>query len=83
MLQLAVVHQEILRALTETQASYAHPVCSVALARRLNLTPSYVREQAQVLRALNLVEVRRGRGGGYFLRPVGPASVFRDCVGWA
>lgn len=80
---LAVVHQEILRTLAEAKASYANPVCSESLARSLNLNPSYVREQAQVLRSLHLVEVRRGRGGGYFLHPVGHVPTLRDCVGWA
>lgn len=80
---LGVVHEEILRTLFEAEASYAHPVCSETLARVLNLTPSYVREQAQVLRNLALVEVRRGRGGGYFLRRREPAVDWRRCAGWA
>jgi predicted transcriptional regulator len=81
---LAVVHQEILRALAEAKASYAHPVCSETLARELNLTPSYVREQAQVLRTMDLVEARRGRGGGYFLRVRFAADpAWRECSTWA
>lgn len=71
---LSVVHEEILRTLAEARASYAHPVSSEVVARALNLTPSYVREQVQVLRSLSLVEARRGRGGGYFLRMRRPAA---------
>lgn len=80
---LAVVHEEILRTLADAQASYAHPVSSEDVARALNLNPSYVREQAQTLLALKLVEVRRGRGGGYFLRTRGGLLGLREAAGWA
>ncbi|MGE5554077.1 MAG: Rrf2 family transcriptional regulator [Betaproteobacteria bacterium] len=78
------MHAEILRTLTEARASYAHPVNSEQVARVLNLTPSYVREQVQVLRSLALVDVRRGRGGGYFLRTrPAPPPVGQQYAGWA
>jgi predicted transcriptional regulator len=81
---LAVVHEEILRTLSEARASYAHPINSTEVARALNLTPSYVREQVQVLRSLALVDVRRGRGGGYFLRTRHRFSpAWSRCAGWA
>lgn len=77
-----MVHEEILRALAQAGASYAHPVCSESLAEILNLTPSYVREQVQPLRAMALVEVRRGRGGGYFLRPRRTSESWRQRAEW-
>lgn len=80
---LSVVHEEIMRTLADARASYAHPVNSEDVARRLNLTPSYVREQAQALLALRLVEVRRGRGGGYFLRTRSGMVGLREAAGWA
>ncbi|MDI6869882.1 MAG: Rrf2 family transcriptional regulator [Bacillota bacterium] len=77
------MHREILRTLAEAQASYAHPVSSERVAQALNLTPSYVREQVQVLRSMALVDVRRGRGGGYFLRNRRWPPAWRQCAGWA
>lgn len=68
MARLAIIHEQLLKALREAQATYASPASSEMLGQALHLTPSYVREQAQVLQALDLIGVRRGRGGGYFLR---------------
>ena len=73
---LLPIHHEILRILTDRQASYACPIPSVELASALNVAPSYVRHQVAVLRSLRMVGVRRGRGGGYYLpaRPPGRTS---------
>ncbi|MDI3280270.1 MAG: AsnC family transcriptional regulator [Bacillota bacterium] len=65
--RMSPIHEEILRVLREKEASYASPICSEVLGEKLNLTPSYVREQVRLLQELRLVGVRRGRGGGYFL----------------
>lgn len=66
--QLLPIHEEILRILSLRKASYAAPIPSVELASALNVAPSYIRQQVAVLRALRMVGVRRGRGGGYYLR---------------
>jgi len=61
------IQKEILKLLKKNQASYASPISSSELSRRLNVTPSYIREQAKELNLLGLLEVRRGPGGGYFI----------------
>ncbi|MDA8212012.1 MAG: Rrf2 family transcriptional regulator [Clostridia bacterium] len=61
------IQKEILRLLQEHKASYAHPMNSAELSRQLNVTPSYIREQAKQLFSLGLLDVRRGPGGGYFI----------------
>ena len=66
--QLLPIHEEILRILSVRQASYAAPIPSVELATALNVAPSYIRQQVALLRAMKVVGVRRGRGGGYYLR---------------
>ena len=66
--QLQPIHEEILRILALRQASYAAPIPSVELAVALNVAPSYIRQQVALLRAMKVVGVRRGRGGGYYLR---------------
>lgn len=65
---LRSVQREILHILVEMQASYATPVSSEAIGLRLNLNPSYVRRQVRELIRLGLAGVRRGNGGGYYLR---------------
>lgn len=67
--RLGPIHQEILRLLIQHQASYARPLSSAELGLALRVTPSYVREQARLLRRRRLLSVRRGRGGGYYLTP--------------
>ena len=63
-----IVQQEILRVLARAEATYASPLSSEAIGRCLKLTPSYVRRQVKVLIDRGLVFVRRGNGGGYYLR---------------
>ena len=76
---LMPIHEEILRILTARKASYATPIPSEELATALNVAPSYVRQQVAVLRAMRVVGVRRGRGGGYYLRhPAADASAARE-----
>lgn len=65
--RLGPIHEEILRLLIQRQASYARPVSSAELGMELRVAPSYIREQARLLRRCKLVSVRRGRGGGYYL----------------
>ncbi len=68
MKRVALVHEEIIKVLKDRGATYASPLSSETLGEMLNLSPSYVREQVRLLLDMNLVGVRRGRGGGYFLR---------------
>ncbi len=56
-----------MRILKENRTSYANPMNSWAISRRLNVTPSYIREQAKRLSDRGLLNVRRGPGGGYFI----------------
>lgn len=63
---LPVVQQQILDFLNRCGASYWQAIPSRAIARALNLFPSYVREQAHQLILKGLVGVRQGRGGGYY-----------------
>ena len=75
---LLPIHEEILRILCLRQASYAAPIPSAELAVALNVAPSYVRQQVALLRAMKMVGVRRGRGGGYYLRRSPAASAAGD-----
>ncbi|KNZ70104.1 AsnC family transcriptional regulator [Thermincola ferriacetica] len=61
------IQKEIIRILKENRTSYANPMNSLAISRRLNATPSYIREQAKRLSDQGLLNVRRGPGGGYFI----------------
>lgn len=72
---ISSLHQEILFLLRESNASYANPITSKELGNKLKVTPSYIRGQIQVLIKMNLVGVRKGRGGGYYL----PSSI-RDKI---
>lgn len=63
---LTTIQKEILKVLQAKSASYASPVNSHELGQRLNVTPSYVREQAKIMEKKGMVAVRRGPGGGYF-----------------
>ena len=77
--ELLPIHEEILRILHSRNASYATPIPSVELATALNVAPSYIRQQVALLRALKVIGVRRGRGGGYYLRPSAiPPAVGHD-----
>lgn len=61
------IHEEIYHLLISHRATYARPLNSNEIGHALNVTPSYVREQAGLLIRLNMVAVRRGRGGGYYV----------------
>ncbi|PKM82401.1 MAG: AsnC family transcriptional regulator [Firmicutes bacterium HGW-Firmicutes-14] len=64
---LTTIHHEIIRVLRENSASYVNPVTSDIIGNALNVTPSYIREQMTPLQKMDMVGVRRGPGGGYFL----------------
>lgn len=65
---LEAIQEEILALLIRQEATYARPVSSAFIGDMLNVTPSYVREQAGELVRRRLIGVRRGRGGGYYLQ---------------
>ncbi|HHV94527.1 MAG TPA: AsnC family transcriptional regulator [Firmicutes bacterium] len=67
MTELTPLHKEILRVLIEKDSSYARPVRSQEIGEALNVSPSYVREMTTLLQDRDLVRVRRGRGGGYYI----------------
>ena len=67
--ELTTIQKEILRLLRKKGASYADPVSSEKMGEKLNVTPSYVREQAKQLEKKGVIAVRRGPGGGYFYYP--------------
>ncbi|MEC9488621.1 MAG: HD domain-containing phosphohydrolase [Halanaerobium sp.] len=64
---ISALHKEILTLLRRMGANYASPVTSEELGSILLVTPSYIREQMQDLIKLGQVDVRKGRGGGYYL----------------
>lgn len=63
---LTTIQKEIMRILWNKQSSYATPVNSQEIGKLLNITPSYIREQAKRLEKMGYISVRRGPGGGYF-----------------
>ncbi|MFZ5639694.1 MAG: Rrf2 family transcriptional regulator [Bacillota bacterium] len=65
--QISDVQREILKTLKNYKATYAHPVSSEEISKVINVTPSYVREQAQDMQNKGLIRARRGPGGGYFI----------------
>ena len=70
MAELTPIHEEILRILKQKDSSYACPVRSQEIGDALNVSPSYVREMTALLQGLDLVRVRRGRGGGDYLNNI-------------
>lgn len=69
MKEITLIQKEIIRLLQKKGATYAHPLKSKDLGAKLNVTPSYIREQAKVLEKKGVIAVRRGPGGGYFFLP--------------
>lgn len=67
--QITLLHSEILKTLRENNSSYASPITSKEIGRLLHVTPSYIREQMKLLQMRGWIRVRKGPGGGYFLRP--------------
>jgi DNA-binding IscR family transcriptional regulator len=65
--RLSFLQQEIVKELTKLNAGYRNPVSSFQLAESLNVNPSYIRRNINKLKAIKMVGVRRGTGGGYFL----------------
>lgn len=62
------IYDEIIRHLKASDATFNCPSSSDQIGGLLNVTPSYVRLVVQRLVAKGKVCVRRGRGGGYYLR---------------
>lgn len=60
------IHEEIIKALKAKDAQYSRPLNSETLAKLLHINPSYARLQASLLK--DLIGVRRGKGGGYYLK---------------
>ncbi|MDR3562379.1 MAG: Rrf2 family transcriptional regulator [Negativicutes bacterium] len=61
------LHHEVFLLLTKKATSYAQPMNSQEIGEILKVTPSYVRSQLSQLVKDNLVGVRRGNGGGYYV----------------
>ncbi len=70
-IQITDIQQEILRVLRKKDATYAYPLSSDEISREINVTPSYVREQAQEMQDKGLIKARRGPGGGYYINSQG------------
>ncbi len=64
--KISLIQKEIIRLLQKKGATYAHPLKSKEMGEKLNVTPSYIREQAKILEKKGVIAVRRGPGGGYF-----------------
>jgi DNA-binding IscR family transcriptional regulator len=61
------LHQEMLLLLLRHDSSYAKPMKSQEIGATLKVTPSYVRGQLSLLVQKQVVGVRRGNGGGYYV----------------
>lgn len=62
------LHEEVLKLLAQYKTSYATPMNSKEIGEILKVTPSYIRSQLSLLVKIRCVGVRRGNGGGYYLR---------------
>ncbi|MCM8824449.1 MAG: Rrf2 family transcriptional regulator [Candidatus Omnitrophica bacterium] len=62
---MKAIQSEIIRVLKDENPTYAHPIKSCDLAKRLRVDPSYLRLQMAFLKGI--VGVRRGKRGGYYL----------------
>ncbi|MBN2483050.1 MAG: Rrf2 family transcriptional regulator [Candidatus Omnitrophica bacterium] len=60
------LQEEILKALLQKNATYAHPLNSEKISQILNINSSYARFQIGRLR--EYIGVRRGKHGGYYLK---------------
>jgi DNA-binding IscR family transcriptional regulator len=65
--EFTFLQQEIVKILTTDNATYSHPMTSDELSHRLNVTASYIRQTMMKLQKMNVVGVRHGSGGGFFL----------------
>lgn len=61
------LHREIVLLLTRKATSYSSPMNSRKIGEILKVTPSYVRGQLSILVKRDVVSVRRGNGGGYYI----------------
>lgn len=68
MYRLTTLQGEIVKVLKENNATYRSPLSSYELAKRLNITASYIRQNIIKLKKIKYVGVRRGSGGGFFLK---------------
>ncbi len=66
---ISELQKKMVELLKKMEAVYSQPVSSNRLGERLNLTPSYVRKIIKPLQDKGLLDVRRGKGGGYYLMP--------------
>ena len=62
------LHKEIFFLLSKKAASYAWPMNSQEIGEMLQVTPSYVRSQLSQLVKQGAIGVRRGNGGGYYIK---------------
>lgn len=62
------LHQEIVLLLHQKAASYAWPLNSREIGAMLQVTPSYIRSQLSQLVKTGMIAVRRGNGGGYYIK---------------
>lgn len=58
----------IMELLKEKKTSYASPMSSDEIGLSLNVTPSYIRKKVNILKENGLIGVRKGPGGGYFIK---------------
>lgn len=65
------LHQEIVLLLYKKTTSYAWPMNSREIGDMLQVTPSYVRSQLSQLVKEGVIAVRRGNGGGYYIKREG------------
>lgn len=65
------LHQEIVLLLHKKATSYAWPMNSREIGDMLQVTPSYVRSQLSQLVKEGVIAVRRGNGGGYYIKREG------------
>ncbi|OAM92848.1 Transcriptional regulator [Pelosinus fermentans] len=62
------LHEEVLKLLEQHETSYAKPMNSQEIGKVLKVTPSYIRSQLSQLAKSKRVGVRKGNGGGYYMR---------------
>lgn len=62
------LHKEVVALLNKKATSYAWPMNSQEIGELLRVTPSYVRSQLSQLVKDGHISVRRGNGGGYYIK---------------
>jgi DNA-binding IscR family transcriptional regulator len=68
---LKPIHRELLRLLEDRNTTYASPMTSDEMGEILHVTAAHIRRQLKFLVDKGMVDVRRGPGGGYFIRKWG------------